>query len=44
MKKFLNYKGIYGEINYSEPDNVFFGEICGTRDIILYEGETIAEL
>ena len=44
MKKFLNYKGIYGEINYYEPDKTFFGTICGTDDIILYEGETIAEL
>ena len=43
MKKFLNYKGIYGEVNYYEPDKCFFGTICGTRDIILYEGATFAE-
>lgn len=40
----LNYKGFYGEINYSEADGVMFGTIWGIDDIISYEGENIAEL
>jgi len=41
----LKYKGYIGSIDYSEEDNVLFGEVLGmSKDAITYEGNTIDEL
>ena len=44
MKNILEYKGYCGTIEFSEPDNVFFGKIIGIRSLILYEGNNEKEL
>jgi len=44
MNNILEYKGYFGTIEFSEPDNVFFGKIMGIRSLILYEGDNIKSL
>ena len=44
MKGVLTYKGYNGSVNYSAEDNCLYGKILGINDVILYEGNTIAEL
>jgi predicted HicB family RNase H-like nuclease len=44
MKNVLTYKGFIGSVNFSADDNVFFGKIEGTNDLITFEGETVQEL
>lgn len=42
---FLEYKGYKGSVEYSKKDNCLFGKVQGmSKDLILYEGETLAEL
>ncbi|OAV68224.1 hypothetical protein Barb6_00817 [Bacteroidales bacterium Barb6] len=41
----LEYKGYYGSVEYSKPDNCLVGEVFGmSRASITYEGDTIDEL
>jgi Uncharacterized protein encoded in hypervariable junctions of pilus gene clusters len=44
MKNAMAYKGYIGAVEYSEEDNCLFGRIAGIRDIISYEGESVAEI
>jgi len=44
MKKAMTYKGYIGTVEYSEEDNCLFGRIASIRDIISYEGESVAEI
>lgn len=42
---YLEYKGYKGTVEYSKADNCLFGKVLGmSRDLILYEGNTIDEL
>ncbi len=40
----MTYKGYVGTVEYSEEDACLFGRIAGIRDIITYEGESVAEI
>lgn len=42
--KLMKYKDYIGSIEYSEEDEMFFGEIQGIDSIVGYGGETIDEL
>ena len=44
MKNAMGYKGYIGTVEYSEEDGCLFGRIAGIRDIISYEGESVAEI
>lgn len=40
----MAYKDYIGTVEYSEEDACLFGRIAGRRDIISYEGESVAEI
>ena len=41
----LEYKGYYGNIEYSKDDKCLYGKVLGmTKDLISYEGNTVEEL
>ncbi len=42
---YLEYKGYKGSVEYSKADDRLFGKVLGmSKDLILYEGDTISEL
>lgn len=43
-KDLLEYKGIYGSVNFSEADAIFHGKLEMIRDLVIYEGKNVAEL
>lgn len=44
MSSLMKYKGYSGNVEFSEADGVFFGEIQGIRSVITYEGTNSEEL
>ena len=41
----LEYKGYRGTVEHSSEDDRFFGKVVGLgKDLIAYEGKTVAEL
>lgn len=41
----LEYKDYYGSVEYSEEDDILFGEVLGLNDtFISYEGSSLPEL
>lgn len=44
MNNKLTYKGFTAKIEFSADDNVFFGRLLGTKDIVGFHGETVEEL
>lgn len=44
MNNTIEYKGYIGSIEFSEPDNIFFGKVQDIRSLISYEGSTAQEL
>ncbi len=42
--KTLKYKGYLGSVEFSEEDNLLFGEILGIDGLVNYEGKTMQEL
>lgn len=44
MKDVLTYKDFTGSVHFSAADEVFHGKIEGIRDLILFEGQSVAEL
>ncbi len=44
MKEVLKYKGYEGSIEFDTDDEILFGKILFINDLVLYEGNTIAEL
>ena len=40
----LTYRGYSGAVEFSAADNCFFGRILGIRDVISFEGESVAGL
>ncbi|MBQ8521383.1 MAG: type II toxin-antitoxin system HicB family antitoxin [Bacteroides sp.] len=42
---YLEYKGYKGTVEYSREDDCLFGKVIGmNKDLITYEGQTVAEL
>ena len=42
--EFREYKGYIGSIEYSPEDAIYYGELLGIKDMVLYEGEDIQTL
>ena len=42
--QFVEYKGYIGSIEYEPEDAIYYGELLGIKDIVLYEGEDIQAL
>lgn len=40
----MKYQGYEATIEYDEVDQIFFGKVINTRDIISFDGESVAEL
>lgn len=41
---FYSYKGYEGIYGYSKEDDVYYGKISNTNDLILFEGRNLTEL
>ena len=44
MKDTLLYKQFIGSVHYNDKDKTFFGKIEGIRDMVIFEGRSVAEL
>jgi predicted HicB family RNase H-like nuclease len=44
MSSTISYKGYDGSLEYSDEDRVFYGKIAGIRDMVTFEGDTVATL
>ena len=44
MNNTLSYKGFTAGIEFSADDNIFFGRLLGTTDIVAFHGESVQEL
>lgn len=40
----LEYKGYHAEISYDEEENYYSGHLYGIRDLVMFGGETKAEV
>ena len=39
----MKYKGYLGVVELDEDSGILFGEVTGLRDVITFQGETVAE-
>lgn len=44
MRNMMEYKGYYGSVNYSDDDEVFYGQLEFIRSLIMYEGKDVTGL
>jgi predicted HicB family RNase H-like nuclease len=40
----MRYKGYIGKVEYDDESEVFHGEVLDTRDVITFQGRSVAEL
>jgi len=40
----MHYRGYIGRVEFDDEAGVFHGEVTNTRDVITFQGETVAEL
>jgi predicted HicB family RNase H-like nuclease len=40
----MEYKGYFGKVEFDDEAEVFHGEIVNTRDVITFQGKSVAEL
>jgi len=40
----MKYKGYTGKVEFDEEAELFHGEVVDTRDVITFQGKTVAEL
>lgn len=40
----MEYKGFKARVEFSADDGVFFGRIVGIKDVVTFEGSTVAKL
>jgi len=40
----MNHKGYIGKVEFDDKAGIFHGEVINTRDVITFQGETVAEL
>ncbi len=40
----LSYKGYVGQVEFDDEANIFHGEIIGIRDVITFQGKSVAEI
>lgn len=44
MNELLQYKGYFGNVQYSAEDDVFFGSVIGINDLVSFEGTSVKGL
>ena len=44
MSKIIKYRDYIGSAKFSKEDNVFYGKVIGIPSLLLYEGESVADL
>lgn len=44
MKNVMQYKGYYGSVEYTDEDEVFFGQLLFVRALVTYEGTSVKGL
>src|SRR5580704_12676022 len=40
----MEYKGYVGKVEFDDEAGIFHGEVLGTRDVITFQGRSVAEL
>ena len=40
----MEHKGYVGRVEYDDESRIFHGEVVNTRDVITFQGETVAKL
>jgi len=40
----MEYKGYFARVEFDDEANIFHGEVINLRDVITFEGESVAEL
>lgn len=40
----MEYKGYVGEVEFDAEARIFHGEVINTRDVITFQGDTVAQL
>lgn len=40
----MEYKGYIGEVEYDDEASIFHGEVINTRDVITFQGDSVASL
>ena len=40
----MEYKGYIGKVEFDDQAGIFHGEVVNTRDVITFQGESVAEL
>ncbi len=40
----MGYKGYIGKVEYDDDASIFHGEVTNTRDVITFQGKSVAEL
>src|SRR5579872_396419 len=40
----MEYKGYLGKVEFDDEASIFHGEVMNTRDVITFQGESVAEL
>ena len=40
----MEYQGYVGRVEYDDEAGIFHGEVINTRDVITFQGATVAEL
>lgn len=40
----LMYKGYMGHVEFDDEADIFHGEVINTRDVITFQGKTVAEI
>lgn len=44
MNDILEYKGYYGNVQFSAEDETFIGEVIGINDTVIFEGSSVEDL
>jgi predicted HicB family RNase H-like nuclease len=44
MTKPLEYKGYFGQVEFDPEANILHGEVAGTRDVITFQADSVADL
>jgi len=40
----MEYKGYIGKVEFDDEANIFHGEVINLRDVVTFQGETVADL
>ena len=40
----MDYKGYVGKVEFDDEAGIFHGEVLDTRDVITFQGKSVAEL